>query len=398
MTFRLIVRTAVPLCAGALLLTTATPAGAADVPAGTDATALTAMAEQAVGAFAANSHKADLSVTLTGAMRGASGESPFSSTTRLTVRQFVASMHRSAGTAVVEIPQPTRTSTTRTTQRVVTFDGRVFLTGGEYGRQTVWARSGTIAALWLMLNPADPILRFPRAPQLVGLAAVPGEPGPYVRLRGEIADDAARGMVRRFGLGKSKLPADQNAAVDGARFEHRTIDLVIDPADGHLVETDVQLDIAVDLNLVSDSSETTIGEAVITLASRFVPSPTAAAIIVRRPSGAINLAAFARGRKQDKNAQSLLRDAAVAVERAHSEHGTYQFPLEKVARIDPNVNWVTKVAARSTRKQVEFVWGNDRGYLLATRSATGRLFTYENRIGSSVRRRCTLKGRSCGTW
>jgi hypothetical protein len=47
---------------------------------------------------------------------------------------------------------------------------------------------------------------------------------------------------------------------------------------------------------------------------------------------------------------------------------------------------------------VEVVWANANGYLLATNSASGKLYTYKGDVSGLPRRGCTLKGRDCGIW
>jgi len=82
-------------------------------------------------------------------------------------------------------------------------------------------------------------------------------------------------------------------------------------------------------------------------------------------------------------------------------------PTDQNAAVDGPVSSAARSSSLSTRsmdtsskqgrQQVEVVWGNDRGSLLATHTGSGRLYTYES-IGGRTRRLCTLRGRPCGTW
>ncbi len=198
-----------------------------------------------------------------------------------------------------------------------------------------------------MMNPADPVFRLPRSSQLVGLAAVTGEPGPYVRLRAQIGDIMALAFARSIHLGKSDLPADQNAATNGTRFENRTIDLVIDPVDGHLVETAAQLDLAVDLNLVSDWGSPITGDQVIKVTSSSSRRGSARSRPIRRPTSAITLATSRQNEDHDAMAQSLLGTASGAMLSAYLEYKTYRVSLNELSKLAPRVKWVTRKAAQA---------------------------------------------------
>lgn len=362
----------------------AIPASAADVPVGTD---VAAMAERAVAGLTNVPHTAKLDLTTGSAFRSPDGTTNYASTGAISVRQKVASPRRSVGTMNVD----------KKNYRIVTFDGRVYVAGGRYTRM-VWGTPNALELPSFMFSPADPLVRFPRAAQLANIAPVAGEPGAYVRLRSELSETAARAFVRTLGLGKSNAPADLQAAVDGARFERRTIDLVIDPLDGRLVTTTTDIQIALDLNLAVGADSTTKGDLVLTIASTFAPTKLDTKPLVQRPAGAISVAAFERLLFADDNAKSLLRNAASTLESAFITRQTYRVDVSELAKIDPNVKWLVKRAASSRLKQVEFVWASTDGYLLATKSPSGKVFTYERRQGKATVTRCTLKGRSCGTW
>lgn len=375
-----------------MLVAMAGSATAADVLPGTD---VAAMADHAVATLAAAGHQADLTFTLSGALRGTTGETGYESTSTLIVRQTVISPRRAIGTAIQKRAADDKGTPTPPVQ-IVRFDDRIYMSGGRYDGQTVWVRPMGQP----MMNPADPVFRLPRSSQLVGLAAVAGEPGPYVRLRAQIGDFMTRAFARSLHLGKSDLPADQNAATNGTRFENRTIDLVIDPVDGHLVETAAQLDLAVDLNLVSDWGSPITGDQVIKVTSRFVPSRVGAvSASIRRPTSAITLATSRQNENHDAVAQTLLGDASSAMTSAYLKYKTYRVSLKELSNLAPRIKWVTRKAAQARHRQVELVWANDTGYLVAIRSASGKLFTSKGRGDTSVtRNRCTFKGRSCRAW
>lgn len=82
----------------------------------------------------------------------------------------------------------------------------------------------------------------------------------------------------------------------------------------------------------------------------------------------------------------------------HSDAQTYRVSLTELAKIEPSIRWVVRTAARSARNQVEVVWANDQGFMLATTTGGGKLYTYEQRTVGTPRRRCALRGRSCGIW
>ena len=381
---------AIPVAAGALVVATATQAPAADPPPGADTATLAHMADAATAPLRTGAHRAVLDVTLSGGLRAAPG-SPLESgrTSRTVVRQTIATPRRSIGTL----------TGMKGTQRIVTLPGIAYLSGGEYGKRTVWARPAQLGFGWMLIDPASPVFRLPSAANLGDISAVPGEPGPFIRLRGAVADDTARTFVRGLQLGKSTRPADRTAVVDGARFEQRTTDLVIDPSDGHLVETDLRLTIAIDLNLISDWSQPTTGDVVINITSKYVPSPAGATpIVVRRPSAATNIVVFEGERTQDATAKSLLRNAAIAMLSHYSDTRTYRVSLAELAKIEPNIRWVVRTAAKSTRNQVEVVWANDHGFMLATTTGGGKLYTFEQRPNGTAHHGCALRGRSCGSW
>ncbi len=89
------------------------------------------LADHAVVTLAAAGHQADLTFSLSGALRGTTGETGYESISTLIVCQTVISPRRAIGTAIQKRAADDKGTPTPPV-RIVRFDERISLSGGWY--------------------------------------------------------------------------------------------------------------------------------------------------------------------------------------------------------------------------------------------------------------------------
>ncbi len=99
-------------------------------------------------------------------------------------------------------------------------------------------------------------------------------------------------------------------------------------------------------------------------------------------------------RAEDTSAQSLLQNAALAMESWFTTNQTFAGSATGVAAIEPNIAW-TAGGATAAANQVSVAVGPDQSsYTLTTAAASGTNFTYARDAQAEIQRTC---GAGC-TW
>ncbi len=277
--------------------------------------------------------------------------------------------------------------------RYVGVDGKLYET--VPGERTV-VKPGVAGGEWTGVVPTS-FQRLPKSSSLTSWVVVAGETAPRTRYRATLVPDVARTMFGEL-MGTD---TEAKAITAAARFSRSTVDVVLDATNGQLVETDVDLDVAISKDVVGPILGVSADKApalTMSIRSKFTPKKVGYAVApIVAPKGAITEAQAA----SDAKARSLLRNSAIALESHYADNQSFAGATPAtLAKIEPTIKWRAIPTALTSKSQVQLTLSSRRdGYSLRTKSASGATFIYVRDALARVKRICRLpNGTSCGKW
>jgi hypothetical protein len=287
-----------------------------------------------------------------------------------------------------------RESLTDARARVTFYDGRVV---GRLGSDPAMSLSGQEAALAsLVLEPARQRLRPTSSAQLdglrdLGLETRDGVPVRHIQgtIRPEFVTRVLAGVLAQSGL----VPSQRTKILAAIKVELGSIDVWIEPSGALWRETAVHR-ITIDVASLLQGVEMSDGgfgvdQATLELRLSMHPYEVGVPVAVKPPRARRDGPRLpSPGEASDLLTQELVLNGANALDVYSEDANTYASATpDALHAINPNIVF-TRGGALAARSQVSLVNLEVNGYTLASRSATGHVYSLEVSSSGGTQRSC----------